>query len=88
MPSIGTRRDGTAHSIRPNPSPSPASKSLFRKPLSPCTRGRGVGVRGHEAAEKCTPHPQPLSPEYRREGSFRNRLEAPLPLYSGGEGLG
>ena len=31
---------------------------------------------GREATEKCTPHPQPLSPEYRGEGSF---LEAPLP---------
>ena len=44
------------------------SERLSRKPLSPCTRGRGVGVRGCVFAD-LPPHPQPLSPEYRGEGS-------------------
>ena len=33
----------------------------------PCTRGRGVGGEGFGSVS--TPHPQPLSPEYRGEGS-------------------
>ena len=53
---------------------------LFRSPSPAVLGGRGVGVRGREATEKCTPHPQPLSPEYRGEGSF---LEAPLPRVQG-----
>ena len=40
-------------------------------PLSPVLRGEGSGVRGGDFSQsKCTPHPQPLSPEYRGEGKI------------------
>ena len=35
----------------------------------PCTRGRGAGGEGAERTKTPPPHPQPLSPEYRGEGS-------------------
>ena len=37
------------------------------KPLAPVLRGEGYGVRGSWKRHK-TPHPRPLSPEYRGEG--------------------
>src|SRR5262249_6846250 len=38
------------------------------KPLAPCTQGERGGGEGAGSATK-TPHPRPLSPEYRGEGS-------------------
>src|SRR6185437_11267124 len=45
------------------------SELVSEAPL-PCTRGRGVGGEG----EMLPPHPQPLSPEYRGEGSLWDSL--------------
>ena len=45
----------------------------------PGTPGRGVGGEGQIAASN-TPHPQPLSPEYRGEGSFQRHLDVPTDL--------
>src|SRR5262245_42697740 len=48
---------------------------IFRKvmrvfsPLSPVLGGEGPGVRGPSRPTHHPPHPQPLSPEYRGEGS-------------------
>jgi nicotinate-nucleotide pyrophosphorylase (carboxylating) len=41
-----------------------------RSPLSPVLGGEGSGVRGVNPATTQPPHPQPLSPEYRGEGSL------------------
>ena len=41
--------------------------STFHFSPLPCTQGRGVGGEGAGLSPK-TPHPQPLSPEYRGEG--------------------
>jgi DNA sulfur modification protein DndB len=50
------------------------SKSLFRKPLSSGTPGERGWGEGERIRPKTTPHPQPLSPEYRGEGGLWNRL--------------
>src|SRR5262245_57942664 len=38
-------------------------------PLSPVRGGEGLGVRGLRFPKTPPPHPRPLSPEYRGEGS-------------------
>src|SRR5260221_4983181 len=57
-------------------------RSVAPSPL-PCTRGRGVGVRGLESLAKrdifaptMPPHPRPLSPEYRGEGRSKAQLNS------------
>src|SRR5271167_831008 len=55
----------------------PVSKVVAPVPSPPVLGGRGVGVRGDSIPREnvrflhstCPPHPQPLSPEYRGEGS-------------------
>jgi len=51
-----------------------------KDPLSPCTRGRGVGGEGRRSSTALSstglappPHPQPLSPEYRERGEKKTR---------------
>jgi len=50
---------------------------------SPPLRGRGVGGEGDERSPAKTPHPRPLSPEYRDEG--RTIVAARLELSSGAD---
>ncbi len=52
------------------------SCQLTSESPSPPQRGRGVGVRGPAVRPKKSPHPRPLSPEHRGEGSIRNALLA------------
>src|ERR1700694_1848228 len=46
----------------------PSTQSLSGEPLAPVIGGEGLGGGALFAAAK-TPHPRPLSPEYRSEGA-------------------
>ncbi len=61
---------------------------LIPTPPRPGTPGRGVGGEGAEILLARTPHPQPLSPEYRGEGGSGSSVTVNASLVLAADGLG
>src|SRR5581483_1706333 len=71
VPAAAGRRRRRQCRSRPARGRGVRSREAVISPLSPVLGGEGPGVRGALLCQpkEGTPHPQPLSPEYRGEGS-------------------